>query len=106
MPTVALPPLANLEQIKKQAKDLRSAYKAGEPQAVAHVAEHFPSASGPLKLQTAQAVIARHYGFSSWAGLKRHVELVARLTRLPDRVEPTADAASEFSAVGVSQLCR
>ncbi len=96
MPTVALPPLANLEQIKKQAKDLRSAYQAGEPHALAHVAEHFPSASGPLKLQTAQVVIARHYGFSSWAGLKRHVELLAMLTRLPDRVEPTADAASEF----------
>src|SRR5882757_3890694 len=98
MPTVTLPQRPNLEQLKQQAKDLRSACQAGDAGALAHVAEHYPGAirPGPVKLSTAQSVIASHYGFTSWAALKGYVEMVTNYTREPDRVEPLADQAEEL----------
>ena len=39
MPTVPLPEEPNLEQLRKQAKDLRRAWQAGEPAALALVAD-------------------------------------------------------------------
>jgi ankyrin repeat protein len=49
-----------------------------------------------LSRSTAQLTIARRYGFGSWPRLKRHVEVVNRLTRLPDEVAPIAEPVPEF----------
>ena len=101
MSTISLPENPDLGQLKKQAKDLRSAYVAGEPRARALVARHVSGDSGAappdaLRLNVAQLVVARRYGFASWAHLKRHVELVSRLSRAPDEAAATAEPADEF----------
>src|SRR5436190_5381657 len=77
-----LPPRANLEQLKKQAKDLVKSHKTGDADALKRIQEHHPdwSKASPsairaakFSLSGAQLVIAREYGFSSWLKLKEHV---------------------------------
>ena len=75
METVPLPEEPSLEQLRKQAKDLRDA--SGVP------------------LWEAQLAVARRYGFTSWTRLKRHVEVITRYSRFPDRVS-THDTADTF----------
>jgi ankyrin repeat protein len=97
-----LPDEPSFEQLRNQAKDLRRAVFAGEPDALAEVAERFPDAPSPLPLHAAQLVVARRYGFPSWTRLKRHVEIIERYSRFPDRT-PAADPASladEFLRLG------
>lgn len=67
----ALPERPDLEQLKKQAKDLLKQARAGDRDAVARLAS---DEAGKLTLIGAQRVIARDYGFPSWAKLKLHVE--------------------------------
>jgi type II secretory ATPase GspE/PulE/Tfp pilus assembly ATPase PilB-like protein len=77
-----LPANPNLEQLKKQAKDLLKAFKAGDP-SVCHVLRYhyrFARASdetilkSEITLQEAQHALALDYGFKSWADLKAGVE--------------------------------
>ena len=71
-----LPDQPSLEQLRKQAKDLRRAEGIG--------------------LSAAQLAVARRYGFASWTRLKKHVEFVTRYSRFPDRITADADPAEEF----------
>ena len=72
--------------MKKQAKDLLAAFRAGDSDARAevqrfeHAADAAPNALG-FALHDAQRVLARSYGFESWSKLKEHVGrvTVARL---------------------------
>jgi ankyrin repeat protein len=79
---LSLPERANLEQLKKQAKSLTHAARAGDSSALERfrllpafsrkpIAEL--SVAG-LALHDAQSVIAREYGFDSWNALRNHVE--------------------------------
>ena len=74
-PTRTLPPRPSLAQLRKQAKELLKAYRAGTDPAVIEV-EQFERSPDPatFALADAQRVLARTYGFSSWAALKDHVE--------------------------------
>lgn len=74
-PTRSLPDKPNLAQLKKQAKELLKAYRAGDLAAVGEVArfEAKPDAAR-FVLADAQRVLARAYGFSSWTKLKEHVD--------------------------------
>ena len=65
MPARELPAHPNLDQYKKQAKDLLKASKAGAPEALARMRKHQPR-SAKLTLADAQFVIAREHGFDSW----------------------------------------
>jgi ankyrin repeat protein len=77
----------DLEQLKRQAKELQRAYGAGDSTALGLVATHFPGgAEGRLQLTGAQLVLARHHGFGSWAQLRAHVDRV-NLKRLVRAVE-------------------
>ena len=98
MPSVSLPDEASLEQLRKQAKDVRDLARAGVPGAVDLVAEYHPDAAHPVTLAGAQLVVARHYGFASWARLKRYVEMIERYRRSPDEVGKASGAADEFLA--------
>jgi Lon protease-like protein len=78
-----LPKRPNLEHLKSQAKDLLRAFEARDTQALARIRAGLPAAScfddGRLKamdfaLHDAQSVIAREYGFTSFAELRRRVE--------------------------------
>jgi len=78
-PTRKLPAKPSLKQLKKQAKDLLQAYRAGEAAAVAEVRAHYrgaiPGAEGEaLQLSDAQFALARAYGFESWVKLKAFVD--------------------------------
>jgi uncharacterized protein len=78
--TTSLAAAPNLEQIKKQAKELLKSLRAGEPSGLDRLrAKHpeFTSASPQTavraKLADAQLVVAREYGFATWAKLKARV---------------------------------
>lgn len=99
MPTFPLPDDPSLEQLRKQAKDLRDLARAGAPGALDLVAAHHPKGAHPITLTGAQLVLARHHGFASWARLKQHLEMVQRYRRAPDEVEETTGPADEFLAL-------
>src|SRR5438046_1129591 len=84
MPTSPfLPARPSLEQLRKQAKELLRDARSKNPGAIARLRAHVakPTREAWLESTTladAQFVLAREYGFDSWAKLKRHVESVER----------------------------
>ena len=93
---VKTPPLRpNLEQLKKQAKDLQKEYKSGDAEAYARIRLHLPRLAEKsdeempnerFVLQDAQHVIARLYGFPSWDMLSSAVKTpFAALVDFTDR---------------------
>jgi ankyrin repeat protein len=86
LPTRALREHPNLDQLRRQAKELLAAFRAGEEGAVAEVAAHYHGAdAATFALHDAQLVLARSYGFESWPKLKAHVDGVT-VRRLADAV--------------------
>ena len=79
-PALPLPARPSLEQLRKQAKDLLRHYRAGDQAALSRIrARHpHPRRDPKFTLADAQLVIAREYGFESWAKLKHHVEALQR----------------------------
>lgn len=73
-PWRTLPDQPNLEQLKKQSKDLLRDYLAGHANAVAEVHKSERSPAAGFALADAQRVLARAYGFASWTKLKQKVE--------------------------------
>ena len=82
MPPQSLPARPSLEQLKKQAKDLLKAYRAGHPSAVARFRESMPRLFGvvndhpdppSVSLRDAQHVVAAEYGFASWSHMHTHI---------------------------------
>jgi ankyrin repeat protein len=75
LPTRTLTDRPDLEQLKRQAKQLLAAYRGGEADAATEIAAHYHGASpDAFALHDAQLVIARAYGFASWPRLKAFVE--------------------------------
>ena len=75
VPTRSLPDRPDLHQLKRQAKELLVAFRAGEPDAAAEVAAHYRGAdAATFALHDAQLVMARAYGFESWPKLKAFVD--------------------------------
>jgi hypothetical protein len=65
----------DLDQLKRQAKELLAAYRGGEADAVAEVSHHYRGADlATFALHDAQLVLARAYGFESWPKLKAFVD--------------------------------
>src|SRR3954468_3359052 len=71
-----LPAHPNLERQQKHAKALLRRLHDEEPDALARLAALHPHAppSAAAKLADAQLVVARGYGFASWAAMKRKIE--------------------------------
>ncbi|PTM38906.1 hypothetical protein [Bosea sp. 124] len=78
-----LPPSPDLDHLRKQAKRLLRAARAGTGEALERFATTLPAARDlsldtlaqrPLRLHDAQSVVAREHGFRSWTELKRYVE--------------------------------
>jgi ankyrin repeat protein len=99
LPAVPLPDDPSLEQLRKQAKDVRGLARAGVPGALELVAAHHPKGAHAVTLTGAQLVVARHYGFASWARLKQHLATVQRYRREPDEVNQACGPAEEFLAL-------
>ncbi len=65
----------NLEQLKRQAKELLIGFKTGDPEAAREVnAHHNGAGAAAFALHDAQLVIARAYGFDSWPKLKAYID--------------------------------
>jgi ankyrin repeat protein len=88
MPSRNLPQRPSLDQLKLQAKELQALHDQKRLPAAARIIANHPRfrdetaahiLATPLKLSDAQLVIAREYGFDSWAKLKEHVETGQRL---------------------------
>jgi hypothetical protein len=100
MPAGQLPSRPGLQNLRKRAKTLRRAVRAGEPKALATVEEFLTGArSAPFALAAAQLVVARTYGFPSWRRLREYLKTVSRNARSPHRVVSggsASDVADEF----------
>jgi ankyrin repeat protein len=86
LPTRTLRERPDLDQLKRQAKELLAAFRAGQPDVAAEVQAHYHDADpATFELHDAQLVIARAYGFDSWPKLKAYVDGVT-VTRLAEAV--------------------
>jgi len=76
--TSRLPARPSLEQLRKQAKDLLKAFDARDAAATTRIRAIVLHAEKPdaITLADAQFVLAREYGFESWAKLAHHVDTV------------------------------
>lgn len=111
MPQRPLPRHPNLDQLKRQAKELLRSAKAGEPAALsrfrilpafAHLSAEGPSAT--LALHDAQSVIAREYGSVSWNQL---CERIAELTLVfDDALREFIEAATDGRAERAGRLLK
>jgi ankyrin repeat protein len=122
LPTRALPPRPDLDQLKRQAKELLNSFVGGEALAVAEVTTHYHDADpATFALHDALLVLARAYGFESWPTLKAAVEGVTiehltdavRARDLPrvrsmlrTRPELASKAADNFSPLHLAVLNR
>ncbi len=86
LPTRRMREQPDLEQLKRQAKELFTAFKAGDSVAADTVNAHYGDAEpSTFALHDAQLVIARSYGFDSWPKLKAYVDGVT-IRRLVEAV--------------------
>jgi ankyrin repeat protein len=86
LPTRVMREHPDLNQLKRQAKELRNAFIEGEPWAVAEVGTHYRGADPEtFALHDAQLTLARAYGFDSWPKLKAYVDGVT-VKRLAEAV--------------------
>ena len=98
-----LPARASLEQLRKQAKELLKNYRAGDSVAVERFRAIIPrlvenDSDDDVALSDAQFVVAREFGFESWAALKQHVEV------LPNpKLEPYETVASDILKICSSE---
>lgn len=76
-----LPARPDLDQLRRQAKDLLRAAQAGDPAAISTIT----AVSERSTLAAAQLAVARGYGFASWPKLKAEVE--ARTHDLSQKVD-------------------
>jgi hypothetical protein len=85
----ALPARPNLEMQQKRAKRLLRAAWVGDADALTRIRALHPKPPAPeaLKLADAQLIVARGYGFESWAAMKQKID---SLTKTP--VEQFLDA--------------
>jgi Lon protease-like protein len=90
-----LPSRPHIAHLKKQAKELLTAYHQGDPVARQRVAEGLPALAGrstaelatvPIALHDTQSVIAREYGFVSWQELRAELERRAQQRFIEDLI--------------------
>ncbi len=105
MPDRELPARPNLEQYKKQAKDLLRIFDLAAPHAFAAVKMHHPRfrnlsdadiQKARFALSDAQLVIAREHGFESWPKFAHHIEtlnLIGSVAELTDPVTAFIEVA-------------
>ncbi|MPZ16295.1 MAG: ankyrin repeat domain-containing protein [Luteitalea sp.] len=103
-----LPARPDLEQYKKQAKELVKAWKAGDPAALARIRKHHPRLSArpdpdlrpaTFTLADAQFVLAREHGFESWPKFAKHIGAVTEQSP-SDRIWRAAEEAVDAIVTG------
>jgi hypothetical protein len=103
VPPRGLPGNANIEQLRNGAKSFQRAVRAGDARAAEVVREFHPRLAqaqprspelDAFKRADAQLVVARSFGFPSWAKLKAYIELTQRYSRSPAQ-QPIGEAIPE-----------
>ena len=111
----SLSPRVNLEQSRKQAKDLLKAFRTGDPAILDRVRWNHPRFRGlgdaqirdrRFVLADAQLVVARLHYFDSWPALLRHIETLSRRDPRVLRFEEAADAIIAGDAPTLRALLR
>jgi hypothetical protein len=88
----------NLDQYRKQAKDLAIECRLGIPEALERLEsfhpkpEKFADPSSKFSLSEAQAILAREHGFPSWPKFVRFIEELLQANSTASRFEAAADA--------------
>ena len=104
MATDPLPAQPNLDHLRGQARDLQRAVRSGDPGAVARAGLTGPAPAYPLT--RAQLVVARSYGFATWARLRHHVDALSARTWVPLAARSGRVRGRRVPAAGLSQLRR
>jgi len=87
LPTRRMRKQPDLEQLKRQAKELLRGFADGETAPVAEVNAHYRAADrSKFALHDAQLTLARAYGFDTWAKLRAYVDGVT-VRRLADAIK-------------------
>ena len=95
----SLPARPDLDQLRRQAKDLLRAARSGD----ADAARRMLAVSDRLTLTAARLALAREYGFASWARLRE--EVLARTAALPEVVRAFCEASiSDWTGKAVRML--
>jgi FtsX-like permease family protein/ankyrin repeat protein len=126
-PARAMRESPDIDQLRRQARELLEAYRAQSPDAIIEVAAHHRTATPEtFALHDAQFVLARSYGLESWPKLKAAVEGVtikrlheavknrdlgavrALLARRPEIVDllPGGPSGSEIRALHIAVMAR
>ncbi len=115
MSVASLSPRINLEQSRKQAKDLVKAFKAGDARALDRIRWNHPRFRGltdakiqqrKFALADAQLVVARLHYFDSWPKLLAHIDALRRRDPRVMRFEAAADAIISGNVAGLRDLLR
>jgi ankyrin repeat protein len=95
MPDRTLPDRPNLEQYKKQAKELVRDIASSVPAALARIERHHPrlrefapDQPRTIALADAQFVVAREHGYESWPKFAKHVETLRMIRTLEELDDP------------------
>jgi hypothetical protein len=83
-----LPGHPDIDQLRRQARELQRAAQSGDPDALGRLR----TVSDKVTLSTAQLVLAREYGFPSWRRLRDEVERRRAVLDEPERDDADADA--------------
>ena len=97
----ALPTRPDLGQQRKQAKELLHAFREGAGEAIARIRAELPD-KREISLADAQLVLAREYGFASWAELKARIEELTADSRPP--IDRFKRAVRRGDAAGLRRL--
>jgi hypothetical protein len=109
-----LPARPNVEQYKKQAKDLATLVRTSDAEALRRVEKYHPHSAPLLEaskhahfaLTDAQLVVAREHGFESWPTFAKHIEGLNRQQSPISRFELAADAIVTGDAITLESLLR
>jgi ankyrin repeat protein len=106
VPKRKLPSRPNLEQYKKQAKELMRDWELAVPDSIARFVRHHPRLDGEtdpkvaksrVSLTDAQLVIAREHGFENWARFAEHIQTLL--------LEGTVDSLEDPIASFIEAAC-
>jgi hypothetical protein len=92
-----LPDRPDIDQLRRQARDLYRAATAGEPEARARIR----TVSDRMALPTAQLAVAREYGYPSWPALQAEVRRRRALLTAPNPQSAAAVTPSPGSWLGL-----
>ncbi len=97
MAVAALPQDPDLDQLRNQARDLQRAVRRGEPAALARVSRWHrdPPPADRFPLTAAQLILARQHGFTSWARMRRYVQIVTGRAWTPGRPPPDDESLAD-----------